>query len=491
MDFSTELLRCPLCSTDPPKDEPLLFCDKCDVIFCDNCFKNLEQSTKKPAEPAPTEELDESGDTSNNSSKCSSTGIFGTRELAQELKAFKESAQNGGGAGDVSCNTTGNFSEIFTGDTTGDDSSLGILNGGILEDNTTADDSSNFGSTLNGSANTSGIKSPLNGSANTSGITSPLNGSANTSANTSQTSPGSRILQSIQNIFSPRLSSTKSKPPQEKMAPIVEESHEENGEESSKQNGGDESCNTSSIVIEEQVEEVDGTLAVDPTCHICQGELSARSEVQCKIEGCSVMILEYEPLIRLHENQCPLRSVQCFHLKCQAPPVKTGFFQFFNFSKTKEEDNNNKQASLCDFEKHYAIHRPMMEKVDLEEYGIYEFSSLKESKCLYYKDRLLYIFEGMFAIKDEAGKIMWPQFSKACLISTAHPDIASKMKYSLDILNDNGEAIFSYNGRIFSIDDTKEIRLWNSSGGLIFPNYIFTGSDSYTCKITVSKNDLI
>ena len=33
----------------------------------------------------------------------------------------------------------------------------------------------------------------------------------------------------------------------------------------------------------------------------------------------------------------------------------------------------------------------------------------------------------MFAIKDEAGKIMWPQFSKACLISTAHPDIASKM----------------------------------------------------------------
>ena len=61
MDFSTELLRCPLCSTDPPKDEPLLFCDKCDVIFCDNCFKNLEQSTKKPAEPAPTEELDEDG----------------------------------------------------------------------------------------------------------------------------------------------------------------------------------------------------------------------------------------------------------------------------------------------------------------------------------------------------------------------------------------------------------------------------------------------
>merc|ERR1712073_122567 len=119
----------------------------------------------------------------------------------------------------------------------------------------------------NGSANTSGIKSPLNGSANTSGITSPLNGSANTS----QTSPGSRILQSIQNIFSPRLSSTKSKPPQEKMAPIVEESHEENGEESSERNGGDESCNTSSIVIEEQVEEVDGTLAIDPTCHICLG----------------------------------------------------------------------------------------------------------------------------------------------------------------------------------------------------------------------------
>ena len=71
------------------------------------------------------------------------------------------------------------------------------------------------------------------------------------------------------------------------------------------------------------------------------GELSARSEIQCKIEGCSAMILEYEPLIRLHESQCPFRSVQCLHLKCQAPQAKSGFFQFFNFSKTKEEDNNN------------------------------------------------------------------------------------------------------------------------------------------------------
>jgi len=434
MDFSTELTRCSLCSTDPPKDVPLLFCEN-DHIFCDNCFKNLKQSPMKT-----TAELDESGNDSNNSS----TGIFGTRELAQELQLFKESEQNGGG--DESCNTT---DLNFTGNTTGDqDSSLGILNGGILENS-----ADNGGSTLNGSANTSPGSTPG----------SRLNGSVNTS-------PGSRILQSIQKIFSPS-----QRLPLEKMAPIVEESPEHIVEPE---------------VEEDHVDVVDSVYesAVEPTCHICQGALSARSEVQCKIEGCSDMILEYEPLIRLHLSQCTFRSVQCFHLKCQAP--QTGFFEFLNFFKNKEENNDNdKQVSLSDFEKHYAIHRPMLEKVVLDDYEIYQFSSLKESKCLYYKDRLLYIFEGMFAVKDDSGKIIWPQFSKACLISTAHPDIARKMKYSFDILNDNGEAIFSYNGRIFSIDDTKEIRLWNSSGGLIFPNYIFTGNDSYTCKITVSKND--
>ena len=241
MDFSTELVRCSLCSTDPPKDGPLLFCEN-DHIFCNNCFKNLKQS------PTKTAELDESGNTSNkSSSNNSSTGIFGTRELAQELQAFKESEQNGHGVGDESGNTT---DLNFTGNTTGtdeEDSSLGILNGGILENSTTADSSSNFGSTLNGSSNTS---------SSSGGITSPAS------------TPGSRILQSIQNIFSP-LSSSKSKP-HEKMAPIVEESTE--------QNGGDESCNTTDSVVEDHVEEVDGKPAVDPTCHVCQGLNSQSSD---------------------------------------------------------------------------------------------------------------------------------------------------------------------------------------------------------------------
>ena len=217
MDFSTELTRCSLCSTDPPKDVPLLFCEN-DHIFCDNCFKNLKQSPMKT-----TAELDESGNDSNNSS----TGIFGTRELAQELQLFKESEQNGGG--DESCNTT---DLNFTGNTTGDqDSSLGILNGGILENS-----ADNGGSTLNGSANTSPGSAPG----------SRLNGSVNTS-------PGSRILQSIQKIFSPS-----QKLPLEKMAPIVEESPEHIVEPE---------------VEEDHVDVVDSVYesAVEPTCHICQG----------------------------------------------------------------------------------------------------------------------------------------------------------------------------------------------------------------------------
>ena len=63
------------------------------------------------------------------------------------------------------------------------------------------------------------------------------------------------------------------------------------------------------------------------------------------------------------------------------------------------------------------------------------------------------------------------QFKKCILIANARPEQAQKLKCRMNLLHDNKE-IFSYNGNVFSIDETKDIRFWNS-GGLIVPEEIF------------------
>ena len=58
--------------------------------------------------------------------------------------------------------------------------------------------------------------------------------------------------------------------------------------------------------------------------------------------------------------------------------------------------------------------------------------------------------------------------NKACLISTSPPNEAMILKCFMKLMC-NGKEIISYNGNVFSIDETKNVHSWNS-GGLIYPS---------------------
>ena len=58
--------------------------------------------------------------------------------------------------------------------------------------------------------------------------------------------------------------------------------------------------------------------------------------------------------------------------------------------------------------------------------------------------------------------------NKACLISTSPPNEAIILECFMKLMC-NGKEIISYNGNVFSIDETKNVHSWNS-GGLIYPS---------------------
>ena len=72
------------------------------------------------------------------------------------------------------------------------------------------------------------------------------------------------------------------------------------------------------------------------------------------------------------------------------------------------------------------------------------------------------IFSGSCKIDEMSNS------NKACLISTSPPNEAIILKCFMKLMC-NGKEIISYNGNVFSIDETKNVHSWNS-GGLIYPS---------------------
>ena len=59
---------------------------------------------------------------------------------------------------------------------------------------------------------------------------------------------------------------------------------------------------------------------------------------------------------------------------------------------------------------------------------------------------------------------------KACLVSLSPPEEARSLKCSLALIS-NAKEVLNHNGKVFSIEDTKD--LWEiDSGGLIYPSEI-------------------
>ena len=98
-------------------------------------------------------------------------------------------------------------------------------------------------------------------------------------------------------------------------------------------------------------------------------------------------------------------------------------------------------------------------------------------------------------------KVEWmeelPSSFKACIISTASQEKVKKLKCTIRLVCDDDEdktEIFSYEGNVFSVDDTENIFSWKS-GGLIYPKEIGSypfGIDGQCLKMMVnisSKDD--
>ena len=97
-------------------------------------------------------------------------------------------------------------------------------------------------------------------------------------------------------------------------------------------------------------------------------------------------------------------------------------------------------------------------------------------------------------------KVEWmdelPSSFKACLISTASQEKVKKLKCTIRLVCDGDDKaeIFSYEGNVFSVDDTENIFSWKS-GGLIYPKEIGSypfGVDGQSLKMMVnvsSKDD--
>ena len=88
--------------------------------------------------------------------------------------------------------------------------------------------------------------------------------------------------------------------------------------------------------------------------------------------------------------------------------------------------------------------------------------SRKFSKQKYMYVHFIIIFSGSCKIDEMSNS------NKACLISTSPPNEAIILKCFMKLMC-NGKEIISYNGNVFSIDETKNVHSWNS-GGLIYPS---------------------
>ena len=83
---------------------------------------------------------------------------------------------------------------------------------------------------------------------------------------------------------------------------------------------------------------------------------------------------------------------------------------------------------------------------------------------LYHNNILYYILVDMFNIDE------FPNSFKSCIIANTSQEKAKKLKCNMKLIL-NGKELVSYNGNIFSIDDTSHIHSWKS-GGLIYPKEI-------------------
>ena len=208
-------------------------------------------------------------------------------------------------------------------------------------------------------------------------------------------------------------------------------------------------------------------------CPTCRGKFGTQRNilletifdsvlVDCKNNGCNEKIFLKEK--STHEINCNFRQISCFCLKCES----TSQQQNLSFIGTHLMNVYDKYQ----FKEHH-LNDPKDEfQVDPD-----------EDAMIYYEKKLLYIFVAVLMVSD------LKHVYKNCLIAIATPDEAKKLKCHINLIY-NKKEIITFNGNVFSIDETKGIRLLDS-GGLIIPEEIFDKKilQNSTVNIKVTEID--
>ena len=180
----------------------------------------------------------------------------------------------------------------------------------------------------------------------------------------------------------------------------------------------------------------------------------------CKFaaNGCSS---QFHNLIE-HEESCEFRIIRCYNFNCQ---------------------RNNRLIALGPmanmFFDHYISSHHYVRRQEIESLTEFELSGLG-STFLSNGGKVHYIFVGNFGV-DQLQQCL-----KACLISTAIPREAMKLKCFISMKH-QGREILNYVGKVFSIDETANIHSMYD-GGLIFPNSLRNAMEreevSFSIKIS-------
>ena len=165
-----------------------------------------------------------------------------------------------------------------------------------------------------------------------------------------------------------------------------------------------------------------------------------------------------------HEKNCKFRPVPCFHFNCQQDNITCVLSEIQDHFKTKHQG--------VDFQ----------EQV-LDGNDVTNVKVGFGQKVLTYDGIVMYVFGGCLKIDE------MPNSCKACLISTEPPEKIGELKCTIKMMC-FGNEIISYNGNLFSIDNTQKIHAWDS-GGLIYPADVIGRAafvpDGLEIKVTVYK----
>lgn len=176
-------------------------------------------------------------------------------------------------------------------------------------------------------------------------------------------------------------------------------------------------------------------------------EKSCRSRNVCKYvyAGCAIRSHNLED----HEESCEFREIRCYNQNCQ---------------RKNQVTHLGPMAEV--FYNHYiSLHENSARRKELESLTEFELSgSYSKPGCTFLSNggKVHYIFVGSFGVDKLEHSL------KACLVSTAIPREAMKLKCFISMKH-QGREIMNYVGKVFSIDETANIHSMYD-GGMIFPN---------------------